>query len=69
MPECKLAENLKDCSCTYMSCNKRGLCCECVKYHRAKKEIPGCFFSEKDERCYDRSIRNFLLTRKGKENN
>jgi len=49
------AENLEHCTCTY-PCDKRGLCCKCVAYHRAKGQIPGCFFSKKGEAAYDRSV-------------
>lgn len=52
------AENLKHCTCTY-TCDKRGLCCECVAYHRAKGAIPGCFFSKEGEATWDRSASNF----------
>lgn len=48
--------NLEECTCTY-DCEKRGLCCECVRYHRAMGQIPGCFFTAKGEATYDRSIR------------
>ncbi|MCM8805827.1 MAG: DUF6485 family protein [Candidatus Omnitrophica bacterium] len=59
--ECKNRErNIKDCSCTYISCNKRGMCCECVMYHRANGEIPGCFFPKEAEKTYDRSIKYFI---------
>ncbi|WP_438313778.1 DUF6485 family protein [Candidatus Caldatribacterium sp. SIUC1] len=60
MPECHLKENLAQCTCTYLSCAKRGKCCECVAYHRAHGEIPGCFFPPDVERTYDRSIRRFI---------
>ena len=50
-------ENLKHCNCTY-SCEKKGLCCECVAYHRGKGQIPACFFSKEGEATYDRSIAN-----------
>ncbi len=50
-------ENLKHCNCTY-SCAKKGLCCECVAYHRGKGQIPACFFSKEGEATYDRSIAN-----------
>ena len=53
------AENLKHCSCTY-DCAKRGLCCECIAYHRAKGAIPGCFFSKEGEATWDRSAANFI---------
>lgn len=48
-------KNLKDCTCTY-PCGRRGLCCECVAYHRDMGQIPGCFFSKEGESTYDRSI-------------
>lgn len=52
-----MAENLKCCTCTY-DCDKRGLCCACVAYHRAKGQIPGCFFSREAEAGWDRSVGN-----------
>ena len=53
-------KNLAACSCTY-DCAKKGLCCECVAYHRAKQQIPGCFFSEAGEATYDRSAAAFCV--------
>ena len=53
-------KNLNECSCSYETCNKKGVCCECVKYHRENGEIPGCFFTQDKEITYDRSIKNFL---------
>lgn len=58
--ECTREENLKDCTCTYTSCQRRGICCQCVRHHREKGEIPGCFFNKEYERTYDRSIANFI---------
>ncbi|QBG46166.1 hypothetical protein EGM51_01640 [Verrucomicrobia bacterium S94] len=52
------ADNLKQCTCTY-DCDKKGMCCECVAYHRAKNAIPGCFFSKEGEAGWDRSVENF----------
>lgn len=60
--ECKKDKNAISCTCTYSSCSKRGLCCECVVYHRERGEIPGCFFSESSEKTYDRSIKYFKNT-------
>lgn len=57
--ECKIEKNAQNCTCTY-SCSKRGLCCECVAYHRSKKEIPGCFFPSEGEKTWDRSVKNFV---------
>ena len=58
--ECKKEKNIKECSCSYVSCEHRGLCCECVSYHRQRGEIPGCFFPPEDERSYDRSLAAFI---------
>ena len=58
--ECKQKENLKDCSCTYPSCPRKGICCECIKYHKDRRELPACFFSKEVEKTFDRSIENFI---------
>jgi hypothetical protein len=58
--ECLKEQNLKDCTCTYPGCSRKGLCCECVKYHRAKNAIPGCFFPADGEKTFDRSFANFV---------
>ncbi|MDD5431872.1 MAG: DUF6485 family protein [Candidatus Omnitrophica bacterium] len=52
--------NLANCNCSYAGCARKGLCCECISYHRSKREIPACFFPSDIEKCYDRSIENFL---------
>lgn len=52
--------NLKDCSCTYPSCDKKGKCCECIRFHRERNELPGCLFSPEVERTYDRSVERFV---------
>lgn len=58
--ECVRAENLNSCPCTYFSCDKRGKCCECIRYHRNNQELPACYFSREDEATYDRSIKKFV---------
>ena len=58
--ECKNEENLKDCPCTYPGCPRKGICCECVKYHRESGGLPACFFSKEAEKTYDRSIKKFI---------
>jgi len=57
--ECKKENNLKNCNCSY-ACEKKGICCECIKYHRERNELPACYFSKKDEASYDRSIESYL---------
>lgn len=58
--ECKKEDNKSGCTCTATTCSHRGICCECVSYHREAGEIPGCFFHAAAERTYDRSIANFI---------
>ena len=54
-----LKQNLARCNCTYSSCDKQGLCCQCVAYHRSIRQIPACFFTAEAERTYDRSYAKF----------
>ncbi|MEM3673294.1 MAG: DUF6485 family protein [Candidatus Bathyarchaeia archaeon] len=60
MSECpNLGTNLKECHCTY-PCNLKGRCCECLRRHRARNELPACYFPPEVEKTYDRSIRKFV---------
>ena len=56
-------KNLKNCNCIY-DCEKKGICCECIKYHGSRNELPACFFSKEIEKTYDRSFKKFIETRK-----
>ncbi len=58
--ECKKERNLKECTCTYEPCSRKGICCECLKYHLSHDELPGCVFPPDIEKTYDRSIKNFV---------
>jgi hypothetical protein len=60
--ECKKEKNKQSCNCTY-DCEKKGLCCECVSYHRKRNELPACYFDSKAEKVYDRSIEAFIKSR------
>jgi hypothetical protein len=61
MGQCpNVKKNSVDCTCTYRSCSKHGVCCECVAYHRANGEVPGCLFPAEAERTYDRSVRKYV---------
>jgi len=62
---CKKETNAKNCSCTYEPCSRKGVCCDCVAYHRASGELPGCLFSKEAERTYDRSVEKFIASHKG----
>ncbi|MCD4651698.1 MAG: DUF6485 family protein [Candidatus Cloacimonetes bacterium] len=54
-----IKRNMKNCNCTYPY-DKKGVCCECVTYHRSMKELPACYFPKDAEKTYDRSIRYFV---------
>jgi hypothetical protein len=58
--ECGKQKNTASCTCTYEPCSRKGVCCECVAYHRMNGELPGCLFSKAGEISYDRSIRAFI---------
>jgi len=65
MKECQnLKQNLERCNCSYEPCSRKGICCECIAYHRKNQELPACFFSLGVEKSYDRSIKRFIATLK-----
>jgi hypothetical protein len=51
--------------CTYPGCPKAGICCECIKYHRERRELPACYFGGKAEKTFDRSVEKFLKIKMG----
>lgn len=57
-------QNLASCNCSYEPCLRKGICCECISYHRELGQIPACFFPANIEKTYDRSISNFIRTYK-----
>lgn len=59
-------KNILRCTCTYMSCTRRGMCCECVQYHLGSDEVPGCFFPPEAEKTYNRSRDYFISIYKNK---
>jgi len=60
MKHCDAEKNKQGCTCTYEPCPRKGVCCECVAYHRKSGELPGCLFPPEDERSYDRSVLRFI---------
>ncbi|MBN1792850.1 cytosolic protein [Candidatus Woesearchaeota archaeon] len=58
--ECQTEKNLKRCNCTYEGCSRKGLCCECLHYHLAKKQLPACCFPPEAEATFDRSFEKFV---------
>jgi len=64
MKECNIETNKARCNCTYEPCPRKGICCECIRYHQRMNELPACFFPDDIERTYDRSIRRFVSIHK-----
>jgi len=62
MAECVNKEkNLVRCNCTY-PCGNKGMCCECLHSHLARRELPACCFPPEIEKTYDRSFAAFVRT-------
>jgi len=62
MRECSIEKNKASCNCTYEPCSRKGICCECLRYHLDMGEFPACFFPDDVERTYDRTIERFIET-------
>jgi hypothetical protein len=60
MRTCDAERNAKGCTCTYEPCPRKGICCECVRYHNRAGELPGCVFPRDAEATYDRSVAAFV---------
>jgi len=58
--ECSKESNLSHCNCSYEPCSRKGVCCECVAYHRRCGELPACYFDSQAEKTYNRSIEYFI---------
>ncbi len=37
--------NKSECPCTYEPCDRKGICCECILYHRGCGDKPACMKS------------------------
>lgn len=35
-------KNEETCPCTYTDCARHGVCCECLRNHLPKKQLPAC---------------------------
>lgn len=62
MKECKVEGNKAECTCTWAGCSRKGVCCECLKYHWKNGELPACVFPPEVEKTYDRSIERFVTS-------
>jgi len=64
MSDCPNKErNMAICNCSYEPCLRKGICCQCLSYHRKNNQLPACFFTKEEEKTYNRSISFFLKNR------
>jgi hypothetical protein len=61
--ECKKESNLKICNCTF-TCSRKGMCCDCLHYHRKMGELPACCFPPEIERTGQRSVEAYVRAKK-----
>jgi hypothetical protein len=61
--DCKKEVNLGRCNCSYEPCSRKGICCDCIAYHKSNGELPACYFNDADEKTYNRSIEFFIKSR------
>jgi len=59
MKTCNVSKNQENCNCSY-PCNRKGVCCDCITYHRSKGQLPACYFPDDEESSYDRSVEHFV---------
>jgi len=59
-----LKENKAQCPCTYPSCPRKGMCCECIRHHLKSNELPACCFPPEIEKSFDRSFEKFIQVNK-----
>ncbi|MDX9846732.1 MAG: DUF6485 family protein [Tenuifilaceae bacterium] len=65
--DCKKEQNLNHCNCSY-PCSRKGVCCDCIAYHRRMGQLPACYFPNDLESNYDRSVENFMRIYKERGN-
>lgn len=57
--DCRQDDNRSGCNCTYEPCSRKGLCCDCLRYHLKTRELPACCFPNDAEKTFDRSFEHF----------
>lgn len=46
--EC-IKQNAAACPCPKEECPRRGACCDCLRHHLAKQQLPACCFAAANE--------------------
>lgn len=50
MRVCNIDKNNSNCNCTYEPCPRKGICCDCLRYHQKMDEVPACFSQMKSKK-------------------
>ena len=40
--DCKVESNKEKCTCANVECERRGICCECLRAHLSSRSLPMC---------------------------
>ena len=40
--KCRAEENKEKCTCEAEDCERRGVCCECLRAHLSRRSLPTC---------------------------
>jgi len=64
--DCKKEMDKLECTCSSVSCTRRGVCCECLAYHRSNGEIPSCFFSVDANKTLEKNIESLMKNNNAK---
>jgi len=57
--ECRATEHQRRCNCSYEPCSRKGICCDCLRYHLNQRQLPACCFPDDVEATWDRSFERF----------
>ncbi len=60
MKECPVEQNKKECPCTWEPCDKKGICCECLRFHWVEGELPVCLFPPEWEKGRELSVESLI---------
>ncbi len=56
---CQKEQNKEKCNCSYPSCSRKGICCECLRYHLSNRQLPACCFTGDLAKTHERSFEKF----------
>ena len=58
---------MKHCNCSYDPCPHKGICCDCLRRHLSKKQLPACCFPDEIAKTDERRFEKFAELVNNKE--